>query len=68
MTAWNADEPARIGKADELQITSRRSDGSFRPYVTIWVVRSGDEQSHTTEVEVDKDGGASGCGGDELHP
>ena len=31
------------GLADELQITSRRSDGSLRPYVTIWVVRSGDD-------------------------
>jgi hypothetical protein len=41
--AWTADELARIGKATELQITSRRRDGSLRPYVTIWVVRSGDE-------------------------
>ena len=43
MSAWTADELARIGKADELQITSRRRDGSLRPYVTIWVVRSGDD-------------------------
>ena len=43
MTAWKADELARIGRATELQITSRRGDGSLRPYVTIWVVRSGDE-------------------------
>jgi hypothetical protein len=43
MSAWTVDELARIGKADELQITSRRSDGSLRPYVTIWVVRSGDD-------------------------
>ena len=43
MSAWTADELTRIGKATELQITSRRSDGSLRPYVTIWVVRSGDD-------------------------
>lgn len=43
MSAWAADELTRIGKADELQITSRRRDGSLRPFVTIWVVRSGDE-------------------------
>ena len=43
MAAWTADELARIGKADELLIASRRRDGSLRPFVTIWVVRSGDE-------------------------
>jgi hypothetical protein len=43
MSARTADELARIGKAEELQITSRRRDGSLRPFVTIWVVRSGDE-------------------------
>ena len=43
MATWTADELAKIGKADELQITSRRRDGSLRPYVTIWVVRSGDD-------------------------
>jgi hypothetical protein len=42
MPGWTADELSTIGKADELQITSRRRDGSLRPYVTIWVVRSGD--------------------------
>ena len=43
MPAWTADEIATIGNATELQIASRRRDGSLRPYVTIWVVRSGDE-------------------------
>jgi hypothetical protein len=43
MPAWTPDELARIGKADELQIASRRHDGSLRPFVTIWVVRSGDD-------------------------
>jgi hypothetical protein len=44
MTAgWTADELTRIGDATELQIASRRSDGSLRPFVTIWVVRVGDD-------------------------
>jgi hypothetical protein len=43
MSVWTQDELTRIGKADELQITSRRRDGSLRPFVTIWVVRWGDE-------------------------
>jgi hypothetical protein len=40
---WTANELARIGDATELQIASRRSDGSLRPFVTIWVVRVGDD-------------------------
>jgi hypothetical protein len=40
---WTADELTRIGDATELQIASRRSDGSLRPFVTIWVVRVGDD-------------------------
>jgi hypothetical protein len=43
LTAWTADELASIGRATELQIASRRPDGSLRPYVTIWVVCSGDD-------------------------
>ena len=43
MTAWSADELDRIGRADELRIASHRPDGSLRPYVTIWTVRSGDD-------------------------
>jgi hypothetical protein len=41
--SWTPDELTRVGDADELQITSRRRDGSLRPYVTIWVVRRGDD-------------------------
>jgi hypothetical protein len=41
MTTWPRDELERIGAADELQLTSRRPDGSLRPYVTMWVVRAG---------------------------
>ncbi len=43
MTAWTADALARVGGADELQVASRRADGSLRPFVTIWAVRVGDD-------------------------
>ena len=43
MTAWSADELARIGPADELDVASRRPDGSLRPFITIWVVSSADD-------------------------
>ncbi len=39
---WTEDELRRAGASNELQIASRRSDGSLRPYVTIWTVRVGD--------------------------
>jgi hypothetical protein len=42
-TPWAGDELTRIGRAEELQIASRRPDGTLRPYVTIWVVRAGDD-------------------------
>jgi hypothetical protein len=41
-TTWPTDELTRIGDAYELEIASRRADGSLRPYVTIWAVRAGD--------------------------
>ena len=40
---WTDDELRRIGGATELQIASRRPDGSLRPYVTIWTVRADDD-------------------------
>jgi len=40
---WMADELEEIGSAEELRLASRRPDGSLRPFVTIWVVRAGDE-------------------------
>ena len=43
MNTWNDDELSRIGNAEELQLASRRSDGSLRPYVTMWVVRADDD-------------------------
>jgi hypothetical protein len=41
-TAWTAGDLARIGAAREVQLASRRGDGSLRPYVTMWAVRAGD--------------------------
>jgi hypothetical protein len=41
--AWTTDDLARVGEADELQLASRRTDGSLRPFVTMWVVRVGDD-------------------------
>jgi len=39
---WTDGELRRVGAATELQIATRRDDGSLRPYVTIWTVRAGD--------------------------
>ena len=36
--SWSPDELAPFSRATELELTSRRQDGSYRPYVTIWVV------------------------------
>jgi len=43
MTNWTSDELNKIGKAEELQIESLRSDGTLRNPVTIWVVRIHDD-------------------------
>lgn len=43
MTTWTQDELSKVGSAQELQLASRRSNGSLRPYVTMWVVRVGDD-------------------------
>ena len=43
MAAWTSDELTTIGDAEELQLASTRPDGTLRPYVTMWVVRAGDE-------------------------
>ena len=42
MSAWNGDELDRIGRAEELGISSQRANGTDRPFVTIWAVRVGD--------------------------
>lgn len=43
MTSWTDDELTRIGKASELRIAGRRSDGTLRRLVIIWQVRVGDD-------------------------
>jgi hypothetical protein len=43
MTTWTDDELSRIGEARELQLASARRDGNLRAYVTMWVVRVGDD-------------------------
>jgi hypothetical protein len=43
MSEWTSEELDKIGAADELEIAALRADGSLRPYVTIWVVRVGDD-------------------------
>lgn len=43
MPAWTDTELNRVGDAEELELASRRDDGTLRSYVTMWVVRVGDE-------------------------
>jgi hypothetical protein len=43
MADWDPDELGRIARADELKIASRKADGSLRKFITIWVVRLGDD-------------------------
>jgi hypothetical protein len=40
---WTEDELDRIGEAEELQIASRKADGTLRKPTTIWVVRVGSD-------------------------
>ena len=42
MTAWTSDE-LNTRRADEVELTTLRSDGTPRKPVTIWVVRHGDD-------------------------
>jgi hypothetical protein len=39
---WSDDELQSIAAAEELEITTRRADGTLRIPVTVWVVRLGD--------------------------
>lgn len=43
MAVWTTDELSKIGAAEELQLASRRRDGTIRNPVTIWGVRHGDD-------------------------
>ncbi|MFD1507614.1 DUF2255 family protein [Georgenia yuyongxinii] len=40
---WTPDELDKVGRAEELQVSSLRRDGSARPFVTIWVVRAAED-------------------------
>jgi hypothetical protein len=40
---WTPAEAQRIGAAQELEIASRRPDGTLRRWVPIWVVSTGDQ-------------------------
>ena len=42
-SGWTDDELARIGDATELELASRRPDGTLRSFTTMWVVRVGDD-------------------------
>ena len=43
MQTWTSDELDRVDDAEELQLASRRKDGTLRSYVTMWVVRAGND-------------------------
>ncbi|MHB8958034.1 MAG: DUF2255 family protein [Candidatus Limnocylindrales bacterium] len=43
MSRWDPGEATSIERATELQVASRRADGTLRPSVTIWAVRVGDD-------------------------
>ena len=43
MTDWSPEEAARLDREDELELSSRRPDGTLRPFITIWFVRHGDD-------------------------
>jgi len=38
MITWTDHELQQVAAAEELQLASKRPDGSLRPYVTMWVV------------------------------
>lgn len=43
MATWTNEELDRIGNAEELQLTSLRDGRGLRPYVTMGVVRAGED-------------------------
>jgi hypothetical protein len=43
MSARTPEELAAIASPDELEIATRRRDGTLRDPVTIWMVRHGDD-------------------------
>ena len=43
MATWTTDDLDRIGSSEELDLASRRPDGSRSEFVTMWVVRVDDD-------------------------
>jgi len=43
MGVWTTDDLDRIGSTEELGLASRRADGALSGFVTMWVVRVGDD-------------------------
>jgi hypothetical protein len=43
VSSFTPQELDTIGASDELQVSSRRVNGTMRPFVTIWGVRDGDD-------------------------
>lgn len=41
MNTWTEDELVEVGNATELELASKRPDGTLRQYTTMWVVRVG---------------------------
>jgi len=42
MSAWSEADLDRVGGAEELDLASRRDDGSLSVFTTMWVARAGD--------------------------
>jgi hypothetical protein len=42
MTEWTNDQAARIAAPQEVQLATRRQDGTLRRPTTIWIVRDAD--------------------------
>lgn len=40
---WIQEELTQFDEHDEIQIASRRDDGSLRPFITVWMVRAADD-------------------------
>lgn len=43
MADWKSEDLTTFGSAEELELASTRPDGTLRPFVTMWVVRAGDD-------------------------
>ena len=43
MVTWTSDDLERIGSSEELDLASRRDDGTHGGFVTMWVVRVGSD-------------------------